>query len=170
MECALREIGLKYNLRIGINQLKEEQLNESDEVYTLAWHLTEVYQLMEYVLMNLARVTECGSEDDLHLVFGTLNVMRKHRRIKNNKQKQKYKNKDESDEVYTLAWHLTEVYQLIEYVLLNLARVTECGSEDELQLFLSHYHSGVWFLVKCQQYFQVQSKTMFYFHEKTSKN
>uniref|UniRef100_X2A510 CARD domain-containing protein n=1 Tax=Capitella teleta TaxID=283909 RepID=X2A510_CAPTE len=42
-------------------------------------------------------------------------------------------NKDESDEVYTLAWHLTEVYQLMEYVLMNLARVTECGSEDELQ-------------------------------------
>ncbi|ELU11926.1 hypothetical protein CAPTEDRAFT_196694 [Capitella teleta] len=41
------------------------RLDESDEVYTLAWHLTEVYQLMEYVLMNLARVTECGSEDEL---------------------------------------------------------------------------------------------------------
>ncbi|ELU14614.1 hypothetical protein CAPTEDRAFT_211050 [Capitella teleta] len=32
--------------------------------HTLAWHLAVVYQIMDYVFLNLAKVTECGSEDD----------------------------------------------------------------------------------------------------------
>ncbi|ELT90636.1 hypothetical protein CAPTEDRAFT_192024 [Capitella teleta] len=68
MERALREAGFKYNLGIEINQLKEEQLNESDEVYTFNLGLASrcSFQLiMDYILLNLARVTECGSEDEL---------------------------------------------------------------------------------------------------------